>query len=873
MEPEEDENNLEDQVEKWLTDDFSLTEFEDEDLSELTDIQDHGLAYDCDADDEEAAPPANQLSAPEWRGCVCSSRLKLIDAEETEEEEGAEQKVVEVGGGGGGLVQEEERPLKSSWEQGGTGPPTCSSVMDKYRPKRPTSLALFPQQPQAGTQDTINNNSLGKKESWKDTHSSSPHITGDQTPPGAQPKAEAKVRPSTRRPAPKPPATNGVNGRANGQPTAPASIDTRSRVRERPGTASASNQSPRSQRRGAGAAGAGGKSAGRGGLRDRNHTDPKAKDGSGKDERRGPRLCEEKCRDKDKNAHSRIQAIGLRSRAEAKTKAAPKAPTKAAGSKANNMLNNHQPYLPAMVVPRTPVAPRKNGKSKEKGQNHDRKQEQPPALSRSSSEGGSNRMSLSSDTEGPPPGPLQPSLSYNPNPGISEEDGEGEPTPSKIIIQNCPEEKAQPKLKPGPKPKPGSELGPDPKPDPGTTIENSSNLTEDSGVVCTVPKSETAAGLSYDSVKYTLVVDEHAQLELVSLKDCLHNYSEHKDDSDTDTVYQSANEDEDPEYEVERRKKEEETKKKERKKEEERKRKEEEDLQRRREEEVKRRREVVATFSKHPKFRSITTASDEDQSTQTNTTAPHSKKFQNLFGADSDYSETGASSFGMFSCVLNGVERQQSHRAAFRFVPRHGDELYLETDDPVLILKQSEDLWCHGYNMRTGATGIFPAFYVVKVSKDMNNVPKEGWLEQFTVRFLGSVQVPIFKGNDVLCAAMHKVACNRRQAGQPPSACVLEVSVRGVKIIVQDQCQSAHRGDQCFNFFQLKNISFCGCHPKHNRYFGFITKHPDQHRFACHVLMSETTLHPLAECVGRAFKQYYKQNIGYSCPTEDIFIE
>lgn len=56
----------------------------------------------------------------------------------------------------------------------------------------------------------------------------------------------------------------------------------------------------------------------------------------------------------------------------------------------------------------------------------------------------------------------------------------------------------------------------------------------------------------------------------------------------------------------------------------------------------------------------------------------------------------------------------------FRFVPRHADELYLEADDPVLMLSQSEDLWCQGYNMRTGASGIFPAFYAVKVPKDMN---------------------------------------------------------------------------------------------------------------------------------------------------------
>lgn len=113
---------------------------------------------------------------------------------------------------------------------------------------------------------------------------------------------------------------------------------------------------------------------------------------------------------------------------------------------------------------------------------------------------------------------------------------------------------------------------------------------------------------------------------------------------------------------------------------------------------------------------------------------------------------SGAGSFGLFSCVLDGVERQQSHRAVyrlkhmishrlivtcpdkhirlnsvhflmpsfFRFVPRHADELCLETDDPVLMLNESEDLWCQGYNMRTGATGIFPAFYAVRLAKDIS---------------------------------------------------------------------------------------------------------------------------------------------------------
>lgn len=48
--------------------------------------------------------------------------------------------------------------------------------------------------------------------------------------------------------------------------------------------------------------------------------------------------------------------------------------------------------------------------------------------------------------------------------------------------------------------------------------------------------SDTSA-LSYDSVKYTLVVDENMQLELVSLKQC---YSGYSDESDSATVYDNC---------------------------------------------------------------------------------------------------------------------------------------------------------------------------------------------------------------------------------------------------------------------------------------------------------------------------------------------
>ncbi|XP_028304437.1 C-Jun-amino-terminal kinase-interacting protein 1a isoform X2 [Gouania willdenowi] len=736
--------------------------------------------------------------------------------------------------------------------------------MDKYRPKRPTTLALFPQMPAPGTQDSINNNSLGKKDSWKDSRSSSPHIKD------GQPKAEGKVRQgSQRRPAPKPPTGNGF--RSSSQ--APASAaETRAKPRERPTSgALQSSSTPKSQRRAA-AAGRGGGGQGASAMRDRSQVDLRGKDGAM--ERKG-RLCEDsRLKDRDKNGHQRPREANRPKGkvADGKGRGAAKGGNKAGGGGGGHKINNapsiQEVLVPAMVVPRTPVIMRKQEKNKDQGQNHDRSQDAPPVLSRSSSEGGSNRMSISSDTEGPPPGPEHPSLSHLTNPDISEEDGEGDPTPS-LFIHNAMTDLLDNSKNQTMAPQTVSEVSAG-----GDTLEDSVSAQ-------TEPECEAAAGLSYDSVKYTLVVDEYAQLELGNLKDCLHGYNEHKNDSDTETVYQSANEDEDPECEEERRKSEEARKREERKeaekrkkKEEEAKRRKEEDLKRRREEEVKRRREVVGLrIPKHYKGQS-NAASEDGESNGGRAGAPKSKKFLNLFaGSSSPYSATGAGSFGMFSCVLNGVERQQSHRAAYRFVPRHADELHLETDDPVLMLKQSEDLWCQGYNMRTGATGIFPAFYAVRVSKELTQVYKEGSGDQFLVRFLGSVQVPIHTGNDVLCAAMQKVACNRRSSGQPPSTCLLEVSLKGVKISVQDQCQSANRGDQCFNFFQLKNISFCGCHPKHSKYFGFITKHPDQQRFACHVVMSQTTLHPLAESVGRAFQLYYKEHIGYSCPTEDIFIE
>lgn len=157
-------------------------------------------------------------------------------------------------------------------------------------------------------------------------------------------------------------------------------------------------------------------------------------------------------------------------------------------------------------------------------------------------------MSLSSDTEGPPPGPPHPSIPHPINPDITEEEGEGDPTP-------CTNLQAAPAQRPAD--------------DRETQMDSAKSEVDEgggdgSGVGGTTPgcqagPDQAAAGLCYDAVKYTLVVDEHARLELVSLKDCFHGYNnnKHNEDSDTETVYQSANEEEDPEYEEERRRKQE----------------------------------------------------------------------------------------------------------------------------------------------------------------------------------------------------------------------------------------------------------------------------------------------------------------------------
>ncbi|XP_076970623.1 C-Jun-amino-terminal kinase-interacting protein 1 isoform X2 [Tamandua tetradactyla] len=707
---------LEDQWEHWLTHDISLEEFEDEDLSEITD--ECGISLQCKDTLSLRPPRAGLLSGGGGAGSRLQAemlQMDLIDA---------------AGDTPGADDDDEDDELERAARRPGAGPPETESGQepaprvqsqgpgpgsgDTYRPKRPTTLNLFPQVPRS--QDTLNNNSLGKKHSWQDrvSRSSSPLKTGEQTPPHEHICLSDELPP----------------------PGSPAPTKDRGTSTDSPCRRSAATQM----------APPGGPPAAPAGGRGHSHRD---------------RIHYQ--------ADVRLEAT-------------------------------EEIYLTPVQRPPDPVEPTSAFL--------------PPAES---------RMSVSSD----PDPAAYPSATGRPHPSISEED-EG------FDCLSSPERAAPPGGR-----WPGS-LG---EPPPRASL------------------SSDPSALSYDSVKYTLVVDEHAQLELLSLRPCFGDYS---DESDSATVYDNCASASSP-YES----------------------------------------AIGEEYEEALRPRPPTCLSED--STPDEPDVHFSKKFLNVFMSGRSRSSS-AESFGLFSCVINGEEQQQTHRAIFRFVPRHEDELELEVDDPLLVGLQAEDYWYEAYNMRTGARGVFPAYYAIEVAKEPEHLAAlartSDWVDQFRVKFLGSVQVPYHKGNDVLCAAMQKIATSRRLTVHfnPPSSCVLEISVRGLKIGVQTEdapepqvtpqppsrgpspasCRlvtirsllfSLLQGNKCSHFFQLKNISFCGYHPKNNKYFGFITKHPADHRFACHVFVSEESTKALAESVGRAFQQFYKQFVEYTCPTEDIYLE
>ncbi|XP_057221311.1 C-Jun-amino-terminal kinase-interacting protein 1 isoform X2 [Malurus melanocephalus] len=671
-----------------LTHDISLEEFEDEDLSEITD--ECGISLHCKESLATRGHVSRAGGAARAAGGGEASRLQA---------EMLQLDLIDAAGDTPAEEQTAPEPLKKD-------PP--AGTTDVYRPKRPTTLNLFPQVPRS--QDTLNNNSLGKKHSWQErvSRSSSPLKTGEQTPPHDHVCLSDEV--------------NHQN----------STTSTKDR-----GT---STESP--------------------------------------------------CR--RTAATQMAPACVASSRPPEKHQATSRAPPHGAsvvvvtrGPEAHRDRIRYQTDVRLEATEEIYLTPVQK--------NSDPLENDKPFLSQSSE----NRMSISSDIDTS----SYSALAGKTNPSISEED-------EVLDYMSSPDKTNLPRASCG-----GGSGGSRP----GHNLQRAS------------VSSDTSA-LSYDSVKYTLVVDENVQLELVSLKQC---YSGYSDESDSATVYDNCIS---SPYES-----------------------------------------AIGEEYEEDALKRDSVCLSEDSTPEAD--IHFSKKFLNVFMSGRARSSS-AESFGLFSCMINGEEQEQTHRAVFRFVPRHADELELEVDDPLLVEVQAEDYWYEAYNMRTGDRGIFPAYYAIEVTKDPDHLAaltkSSDWVDQFRVKFLGSVQVPYHKGNDVLCAAMQKIATTRRLTVHfnPPSSCVLEISVRGVKIAVKaDDSKEHSKVNKCSHFFQLKNISFCGYHPKNNKYFGFITKHPADHRFACHVFVSEESTKPLAESVGRAFQQFYKEYVEYTCPTEDIYLE
>ncbi|CAD5119565.1 DgyrCDS8164 [Dimorphilus gyrociliatus] len=241
--------------------------------------------------------------------------------------------------------------------------------------------------------------------------------------------------------------------------------------------------------------------------------------------------------------------------------------------------------------------------------------------------------------------------------------------------------------------------------------------------------------------------------------------------------------------------------------------------------------------------------------------------------------------------TLNGIEElQPTHRGCHKFIPKHEDELFIEIGDSLHVQEEDKDLWCVGINLTTGKKGIFPAAYVTDLSLlyDGSSIKSRAFLLQY----YGSVEVKQHRGTNILRESILQVVAIRKEMNSKPSNCKLIVNENGIRMLNLDKragstppespsdvrrrlerLLSKVRGDSEEHLYSLKNLSFCGCLPENDRYFAFITKHPLEHKFACHVFHGEDSTNCVADSIGDAFKKYYQQYMTYAHPTEDIYIE
>ncbi|XP_064629060.1 JNK-interacting protein 1-like isoform X2 [Lineus longissimus] len=247
-----------------------------------------------------------------------------------------------------------------------------------------------------------------------------------------------------------------------------------------------------------------------------------------------------------------------------------------------------------------------------------------------------------------------------------------------------------------------------------------------------------------------------------------------------------------------------------------------------------------------------------------------SKSHYNYSNTDARFSRSSTS-----STLSNGLDDlEATHRGIHRFIPRHSDEVAIEIGDMLHVIEESDDLWCLAVNLRTGKKGIYPTVY----AQDMDfleDSDDDGKPDKYTLKFLGSVEVSYHKGNDVLCQAISKVQGQRRNNPAKAQLCTLEINEFGIRMVdkIKGRQSSGSSPMQYNHFFNLKNVSFCGYHPRNDKFFGFITKHPREMRFAAHIFESEHSTKRVGESIGKAFRRFYQEYMATAHPTEDIWIE
>ncbi|CAB4068643.1 MAPK8IP1 [Lepeophtheirus salmonis] len=242
------------------------------------------------------------------------------------------------------------------------------------------------------------------------------------------------------------------------------------------------------------------------------------------------------------------------------------------------------------------------------------------------------------------------------------------------------------------------------------------------------------------------------------------------------------------------------------------------------------------------------------------------------------HSETTREGFSPISPEVNLKKLElmdPTHRGLHRFLPRHKDEIEIDNllgNYKFYVQKEAEDLWCEGVNLSTGEQGIFPLAHVVDVEyNDFDPNLGDDRKERYLLDYLGSVESSLYKGNAVLCQAVRKIVS--ADNAPRPHTTVLEISDKGIKMVDKTR-PSLQQTSPCHDYFySLKNVTFCGFHPRDSHFFGFVTKHPRLPRYACHVFVSDTSTQHIAEGCGRAFSRFYKKFMDTAYPTEDIYLE